>query len=133
MIFLFLTQSSDFLEDQKNAGKTNNHSECAWGFFFFFLPRHPGGALLSHDISISKSYGPAKSSKKETFCTTQRTRLQDRKDIQHDRSDNIDHITYNFSQRKSIAHVLDKRVYFRFTQNNRLLKGPPKERELSFR
>ena len=57
-----------------------------------------------------------------------------KQDIWHDHSGNIiNHATYYVSQRKSIAHVLDKRVYFRFTQNNRLLKGPPKERELSFR
>ena len=38
-----------------------------------------------------------------------------RKDTQPDRSDNINnnHSTYHFSQRKSIAHVLGKNVYFR--------------------
>ena len=35
-----------------------------------------------------------------------------RKDTRHDRSDNISHTTYYFSQQKSIAHVLGKSVHF---------------------
>ena len=50
-IFLFLIQSSDFLEDQKNAGKTKNHSECGLGFFFFFLA--PPSPLLKKNVDLT--------------------------------------------------------------------------------
>ena len=58
---------------------------------------HITSLLVSHDIIIIKNYGPVKSTFKNSFFYhhVEHGSWQ-RKDIQHNRSDNISHFTYYF-------------------------------------
>ena len=58
---------------------------------------------------ISKRYGPAKSSQKTPFFARHKEHdYMHKRGIRHDHSGNIINATYYVSQRKSIAHVIQR-------------------------